>query len=137
MSASQPASASTGAKDLWGDAFNRLPEASKAFFHETQVLNGNSADTEAVVRGTIDLVKRTQASCRHKHWTFKIRGKEVRPSALFDKIVEWLNKFIAIGDVAISFDPVHAALPWAAVRFLLQVCRVGNGSNSENVIWPA
>ncbi|KAM0412045.1 hypothetical protein ACHAPD_008700 [Fusarium lateritium] len=41
-------------------------------------------------------------------------------SKYFDRMVRWLNKFKAIGDVASSFDPVHAALPWAAFRFVLQ-----------------
>ncbi|KAJ4361138.1 hypothetical protein N0V85_009435, partial [Neurospora sp. IMI 360204] len=36
-----------------------------------------------------------------------------------EKTISTLNKFIAVGDIAVSFDPVHAALPWAAVRFVL------------------
>ncbi|PNP78932.1 hypothetical protein FNYG_07797 [Fusarium nygamai] len=38
----------------------------------------------------------------------------------FDKIIHWLDKVKGIGDVISSFDPVHAALPWAAFRFALQ-----------------
>ncbi|RKL00716.1 hypothetical protein BFJ68_g12582 [Fusarium oxysporum] len=38
----------------------------------------------------------------------------------FDNIIRWLDKFKGIGDVVSSFDPVHAALPWAAFRFILQ-----------------
>lgn len=38
-----------------------------------------------------------------------------------DKIIHWLDKVKGIGDVVSSFDPVHAALPWAAFRFALQV----------------
>ncbi|KAF5977580.1 hypothetical protein FBULB1_6512 [Fusarium bulbicola] len=38
----------------------------------------------------------------------------------FDKIIHWLDKFKGIGDVVSSFDPVHAALPWAAFRFVLE-----------------
>jgi hypothetical protein len=38
-----------------------------------------------------------------------------------EKIVFWLDKFKEVGDVAVNFDPVHAALPWAGVRLLLQV----------------
>ncbi|CAH0027573.1 unnamed protein product [Clonostachys rhizophaga] len=34
------------------------------------------------------------------------------------KTIAVLNRFVAVGDVAVSFDPVHAALPWAAVRFV-------------------
>ncbi|KAJ4395680.1 hypothetical protein N0V85_006466 [Neurospora sp. IMI 360204] len=36
-----------------------------------------------------------------------------------EQTVSVINKFLAVGDVAASFDPVHAALPWAAVRFVL------------------
>lgn len=36
-----------------------------------------------------------------------------------DKVVGWLDKFKAIGDIVVSSDPIHAALPWAAFRFLL------------------
>lgn len=59
--------------------------------------------------------------CMEKRWIFR-RGKQViiiRDQ--LEKIVVWLEKFQAIGDVAVNFDPMHAALPWAGVRFLLQV----------------
>jgi ankyrin repeat domain-containing protein 50 len=36
-------------------------------------------------------------------------------------MILWLNKFKDIGDIAVSFDPIHASLPWAGVRLLLQV----------------
>jgi biotin-(acetyl-CoA carboxylase) ligase len=39
------------------------------------------------------------------------------------RTVSILNKFVSGGDVAVSFDPVHAALPWAAIRFVLVVRR--------------
>ncbi|KAF5568178.1 het-E-1 heterokaryon incompatibility protein [Fusarium phyllophilum] len=38
----------------------------------------------------------------------------------FDKIIHWLDRVKGIGDVISSFDPVHAALPWATFRFVLQ-----------------
>lgn len=40
---------------------------------------------------------------------------------LFSKIVKWIDIFKQVGDAAVQYDPVHAALPWAGVRFLLQV----------------
>lgn len=42
-------------------------------------------------------------------------------SAFVEQTVSVINKFLAVGDVAASFDPVHAALSWAAVRFVLVV----------------
>lgn len=40
---------------------------------------------------------------------------------LFSKIVVWIDRFKQVGDIAVQYDPTHAALPWAGVRFLLQV----------------
>lgn len=53
-----------------------------------------------------------QDICLQKQWGFY---------GVADKLVGWVEKFISIGDVIVSFDPVHAALPWAGLRFLLQV----------------
>jgi hypothetical protein len=38
-----------------------------------------------------------------------------------DKIISWLVKFKEVGDITVQYDPSHAALPWAGIRFLLQV----------------
>lgn len=37
------------------------------------------------------------------------------------KLLSVLNSFASVGDVAVSFNPAHAALPWAAVRSVLVV----------------
>ena len=41
---------------------------------------------------------------------------------LFCKVIRWINLFKQVGDAAVQYDPVHASLPCAGVRFLLQVC---------------
>jgi hypothetical protein len=33
----------------------------------------------------------------------------------FEKFLNWIDRFKEIGDIVIQFDPVHVALPWAAV----------------------
>ncbi|KAJ5649099.1 uncharacterized protein N7484_002822 [Penicillium longicatenatum] len=38
-----------------------------------------------------------------------------------EKLLLVLNRFVSVGDVAVSFDPVHAALPWAALRSVLVI----------------
>ena len=40
---------------------------------------------------------------------------------LLEKIAKWIDYFKTIGDVAVQFDASNASLPWAAVRFLLQI----------------
>ena len=48
------------------------------------------------------------------------RGETIVLSDVFAKITEWVKTFVAVGDVAVQYDPGHATLPWAAVRFILQ-----------------
>jgi hypothetical protein len=59
--------------------------------------------------------------CEQKRWRVNFNGQEVILRDVADKIVHWLKVFRDAGDVAVNFDPVHAALPWAAFRFLLEV----------------
>ena len=40
---------------------------------------------------------------------------------VLEKVSRWVKKFVEVGDVAVQYDPGHAALPWAAVRVVLQV----------------
>jgi hypothetical protein len=49
------------------------------------------------------------------------KGDKVILRDVFDKILTWIDKFRAIGDIAVQYDPAHAALPWAGIRFFLQV----------------
>ncbi|EON65807.1 hypothetical protein W97_05046 [Coniosporium apollinis CBS 100218] len=39
---------------------------------------------------------------------------------LANKVINWLDKFKAAGDIVVNYDPSHLALPWAGVRFILQ-----------------
>ena len=39
---------------------------------------------------------------------------------VLEKIVRWVDRFKEIGDTAVQYNPEVAALPWAAVRFVLQ-----------------
>ncbi|KAH0536560.1 hypothetical protein FGG08_006568 [Glutinoglossum americanum] len=60
--------------------------------------------------------------CLAKRWKYsKKNGETIVLRDVIDKIISWLDKFIRIGDCAVQYDPIHAALPWAGVRVLLQV----------------
>jgi hypothetical protein len=59
--------------------------------------------------------------CTDKRWNFQLREHTVRLQDTADKVIAWLDKFKAIGDIAVNADPIHAGLPWAGVRILLQV----------------
>ena len=51
-------------------------------------------------------------------------GETVIIRDVFEKIIRWVEMFKQAGDVAVQYDPAHAALPWAGIRFLLQVCKI-------------
>ncbi|KAL2797362.1 ankyrin repeat-containing domain protein [Aspergillus keveii] len=59
---------------------------------------------------------------KKKQWRFRKRnGEEVTVREVFEKIANWVTKFKEIGDIASGIDPLHVGLPWAAVRFFLQL----------------
>ena len=72
-----------------------------------------------------DLHKVTESSrreCIEKRWRYiRKTGETVILRDLFDKVIKWIDLFKQVGDVAMQYSPVHAALPWAGVRFVLQV----------------
>jgi hypothetical protein len=39
---------------------------------------------------------------------------------VLERVVYWIRRFKEVGDQIVQYDPSHAALPWAAFRFLLQ-----------------
>jgi hypothetical protein len=66
--------------------------------------------------------------CVSKRWQFASpgqRGEKVVIRDLLEKIATWVQLFVKVGDQLVTYDTGHVALPWAGVRFLLQVCRSG------------
>ena len=57
-----------------------------------------------------------------KRLSFKWGDKEINVQETADRFVGWMTRFKEAGDIAVQYDPVHAALPWAGVRFILLVC---------------
>ena len=66
-------------------------------------------------------------------WKIKFRGEEVVLRDVGMKILRWVDAFKQIGDTIVQYDPAHAALPWAAFRFLLQAC-VGKQENVDAIL---
>ena len=70
---------------------------------------------------------KARQECIKRKWRYtRTSGETVIFVDLFGKIFKWINLFKQFGDMAVQYDPVHAALPWAGIRFLLQVCDVEN-----------
>jgi hypothetical protein len=100
---------------FWQEAFSRLsPETQDALEAVQPPWDASQSHVEASsVDDVLLLLSRQKENSERKEWT-TIRDK-------ISKIIDFLQKFKEVGDVAVSFDPVHAALPWAAFRFILMV----------------
>lgn len=66
-------------------------------------------------------VEKARDLALRKRWKFtKPNGDVVIVRDVMEKIAGWVQRFKETADPAMQYDPAHAALPWAAFRFLLQ-----------------
>lgn len=103
---------------LWTSAFSKLPLEDQSVLTDVHVREGT---TQNIYQSLEDSIKAQQLQEKARYWKVTIAGRSYFAGDVVLKMVEWLRRFKEIGDVAVSFDPVHAALPWAGFRFLLEV----------------
>jgi hypothetical protein len=125
-----PSRASGAGGDLWAQALKSLSDSER-----TKLLDGLNTTTPAAgtaERATShslpDLLEqlchaaaRKKKLCDDKSWRFDLHGRKYNMRDVASKVIVWVNLFKQVGDMAIQHDPGHAALPWAGVRFLLEV----------------
>ncbi|KAJ5055830.1 hypothetical protein J3E72DRAFT_203080, partial [Bipolaris maydis] len=86
-----------------------------------EILATVNKDNGSVIDAVLEEAVTQQKSLATKRWKATIGGKEVILRDVFAKIIRWIDHFKAVGDIAVQFDSGAASLPWAAVRFLLQI----------------
>ena len=62
-----------------------------------------------------------KAQCVEKRWKFRVGDTTFDLSERAENIISCVNKLKEIGDITVQYDAGHAALPWAAIRLVLQV----------------
>jgi hypothetical protein len=104
-------------EDLWVSALERLGKADR------QQVAFDGQNRISVLSDLQSLTETARDECVEKRWRFRRpdNGETIILRDLFGKIVSWINLFKQIGDNAVQYDPQHAALPWAGIRFVLQV----------------
>ncbi|KAI0162220.1 hypothetical protein GGR57DRAFT_517591 [Xylariaceae sp. FL1272] len=133
--------------NLWENAKALLSDKERRFIERKT--GGFLLPVSSAVNEMIDLATRKQAQCTESKWNASLclgghdislsdgasrvigvyerllsavkshNSEKHRPVELIFILI-WLNKFKEIGDIIIQYDPTHAALPWAAVLFILQ-----------------
>jgi len=103
-----------GTNDLWSRAYKQLPEEYKKDLDNLDKLD--------ILQKLFDTAKQAQEQNLAKQFKLKWGDKEIDVREKAEGFLACLNKFKEIGDLVMQYDPVHAALPWAGVRFILMVC---------------
>ena len=89
---------------------------------DRQQIDFNQLGKRATLEELLSVIEERRQFCIQRRWKFKKRsGEVVFVRDILEKMVKSVNKFKEIGDVAVQYDPSHAALPWVGVRMVLQV----------------
>jgi hypothetical protein len=79
------------------------------------------SDIRAAVDSTLGAAEMKMQQCVSNKWEVKVGNKTIALRDKVDKVIVFINKFKETGTAMASIDPVHAGLPWAAVRALLEI----------------
>lgn len=115
----QATSNPSSSHNLLDDALKRLSdrdqETIKKFILPT------SSDIDLALKQALVAAKEKRRLCEEKRWTFTFAGQAVTLKDEASKVVHWLDRVKAVGDIVVNINPVHAGLPWAGIRLLLEV----------------
>ena len=102
---------------LWDQAVKHLSE------DDRQQVDFSPDDKREALPEILAVVETEKTLMKGREWKLGKRsnGEPIVLRDVLGKIANWIDKLKEVGDNAANFDPVHAALPWAAVRFVLQV----------------
>ncbi|KAF3185890.1 hypothetical protein TWF788_003938 [Orbilia oligospora] len=122
----------------WAEAINKLPKDER----ELLVPGGQSINSgEVIVSNFISEIEGLRDKKKSQEWKIEIGEHKIILRDISEKIIVWLKTFKEVGDIAVQYDPIHAALPWAGVRFMLQMA-ISNSEardailiGTEQVIW--
>ncbi|KAH8594471.1 hypothetical protein B0O99DRAFT_687700 [Bisporella sp. PMI_857] len=99
---------------------NLWQEAASTLDQKLQVQLAKLGKSGGGPDGLLRIVQEKREECIAKQWTCRnFKGQRVYVKEIFEKVALWLDKVKGVGDIVSSFDPVHAALPWAGARFLI------------------
>ncbi|KAK1498735.1 hypothetical protein CABS01_10510 [Colletotrichum abscissum] len=102
---------------MWSRALETLPPDEKG---RLKTFVNVDADGPEVLSDILQAAQQKKVEAQEKRWRFTWHGHTYIVRDYLEKIIAWVERFKAVGDTAVQYDPTHAALPWACVRFFLQ-----------------
>ena len=115
----QATSSPSSSSGLLCDVFKRLSDDDRATLQD--YICHNTSDTGLALEQALLAAKEKQRYCIEKRWTFTVKGRTIAVKEKADRVVGWLNRFTAVGNVVANVNPVHVGLPWAGIRLVLEV----------------
>ena len=106
-------------RDLWDEALQTLSERDKLIVLEH--VPSETTHLDVMLEALMKEAQDKRRACEAKCWTLEVKGHVFELHRVADKVFDWLNKIKQIGDIVVNVDPLHAGVPWAGIRLLLQV----------------
>ena len=103
--------------NLWLDAHRQLhPE-------ERELIQTTSDDVQGltILTEVQQLAEQKPHQAESKAWKIEFGGRRFLVTDLVKKFMHWIKCFKDIGDTLVTIDPIHTALPWATIKFLMEV----------------
>lgn len=88
---------------------------------DRQQIDIYNSDRRGLIQDVIKIVEEKRDLCAEKQWKFHTGSVSAPLRDSFGRIAAWINKFRDVGTIMMQYDPTHAAIPWAAIRFVLEV----------------
>ncbi|PMD29095.1 hypothetical protein L207DRAFT_642687, partial [Hyaloscypha variabilis F] len=121
-------------RDLWADALQKLSSEDREVIEGLRLGSTIQKPVSESISELLTLTTNVQDECKARSYKIRFRGNEIILRDVVGKTIFWLNKFKEVGDIAVNFDPIHASLPWAGVRFLLQAAIAEHDQMGDLVI---
>ncbi|KAL9035146.1 MAG: hypothetical protein Q9214_006720, partial [Letrouitia sp. 1 TL-2023] len=118
LSSPQATSTSSSNLNFLHDVLERLSDDDRATLQDYRV--HDASDINLALEQALAAAREKQRCCIEKRWTFTFTEQTIDLKEKADKVVGWLNRFRAVGDVVANVDPMHVGLPWAGIRLILE-----------------
>ncbi|KAL7952868.1 hypothetical protein V8C34DRAFT_318678 [Trichoderma compactum] len=96
----------------WAEALQRLSKEDQTQFEFAQK---GIDDPKSIHSNVLTATNKRKGECMKKRWKLVIKGQAIIIRDILEKPSNW-----AVGGVIIQYNPIHAALPWAAIKLIMQ-----------------
>jgi hypothetical protein len=104
---------------ILNDALAELEEEERKVIEEHASIGGE--DPKLALDAAYKEAEKKQREYKDKAWVWTVGKHKIPLRDVASNVVKFLDKFKEVGDVVTSIDPVHAGLPWAGFKVLLEV----------------